>query len=42
MSTTIFSDDRAELMSVYVRQWKVLRALLGRRTGSRELAEDAL
>lgn len=29
-------------MSVYFRQWKVLRTVLKKRTGSHELAEDAL
>lgn len=41
-ATGIGIDHDQDLMSVYVRQWKVLRALLGRRVGSRELAEDAL
>ena len=40
--TTTFTDQRADLMMVYVRQWKVLCALLRKRIGSRELAEDAL
>lgn len=42
MTTTTKLDDENELMSVYLRQWKVLRALLRRHTGSLELAEDAL
>lgn len=38
-STPDISDD---LMSVYLRQLKALRSALTRRTGSRDLAEDAL
>jgi len=38
-STTDFDDD---LMSAYLRHWRALRALLKRRFGSHELAEDAL
>ncbi len=41
-STTTTSDERADLMSVYLRQWKVLRTQLKKRLGSHELAEDAL
>lgn len=43
MSTTTTTSEVAEdLMSVYLRQWKVLRGLLRRHAGSYELAEDAL
>lgn len=41
-STTTTPDIENDLISVYLRQWKVLRALLKRQTGSHELAEDAL
>jgi RNA polymerase sigma-70 factor (ECF subfamily) len=41
MSSTA-TTDLDDLMSVYVRQWKSLCALLRHRTGSQELAEDAL
>lgn len=40
--TTTKLDGDDELMSVYLRQWKVLRGLLRKHTGSLELAEDAL
>jgi len=39
---TATTDIRNDLMSVYLRQWKVLRSLLRKRTGSHEMAEDAL
>ncbi len=43
MSTsTTLSEARDGLMTVYLSQWKALRALLRKRTGSHELAEDAL
>jgi len=42
MDTTTTTDERGDLLSVYVRQWKVLRTMLKRRLGSHELAEDAL
>lgn len=43
MSTTTTTPEVCEdLMSVYLRQWKVLRGLLKKHTGSHELAEDAL
>lgn len=35
-------DGDDDLMSVYLRQWQMLRSLLKRRVGSHELAEDAL
>jgi RNA polymerase sigma factor (sigma-70 family) len=40
ITTTPDADD--DLMSVYLRQWKSLRGALKKRTGSHELAEDAL
>ncbi|WP_031352352.1 RNA polymerase sigma factor [Brucella pseudogrignonensis] len=40
--TTSTTDIRDDLMSVYLRHWKVLRGLLKKRFGSHELAEDAL
>lgn len=42
MSTQAAADCDKDLMSVYLRQWRVLRNLLRRRIGSHELAEDAL
>ncbi|MEW5422352.1 RNA polymerase sigma factor [Amorphus sp. 3PC139-8] len=42
IATTSNATARDELMSVYLRQWKVLRTLLRRRTGSQDLAEEAL
>ncbi|MBX3536670.1 MAG: sigma-70 family RNA polymerase sigma factor [Chelatococcus sp.] len=43
MATTITTREvQDDLMSVYIRKWKVLRGLLKRHTGSHELAEDAL
>ncbi|WP_020678387.1 RNA polymerase sigma factor [Methylopila sp. 73B] len=36
------SDANDELLGLYLRQWRTLRLRLTRRTGSRELAEDAL
>lgn len=43
MTTTMTSANiREDLISVYLRQWKLLLSHLRRRTGSRELAEDAL
>ncbi len=33
---------RDDLMALYLRQWRVLRAQLRKRTGSDELADDAL
>lgn len=41
MSTTV-GDLKEDLMSVYLRQWASLRNFLRRRTGSHDLAEDAL
>lgn len=40
--TATAGDLDDDLMSVYVRQWRSLRRFLTRRTGSHELAEDAL
>ena len=40
--TSSTSEIREDLIAVYLRQWKVLRGLLRRQTGSHELAEDAL
>jgi RNA polymerase sigma factor (sigma-70 family) len=40
--TTSTPAVRDDLMSVYLRQWKMLRSLLKKRTGSHELAEEAL
>ncbi|HEY0218878.1 MAG TPA: RNA polymerase sigma factor [Afipia sp.] len=40
--TTSASEIHDDLMSVYLRQWKALRNLLKKRTGSYELAEEAL
>ncbi|CAH1659464.1 FecI [Hyphomicrobiales bacterium] len=43
MTTTITTREiQDDLMSVYIRQWKVLRGLLKKHTGSHDLAEDAL
>lgn len=39
ISTTDIPND---LMSVYLRHWKVLRSLLKKHVGSHQLAEDAL
>ncbi len=41
-STTTTPDLQNELVTTYLRQWKLLRSLLKRQTGSQELAEDAL
>lgn len=41
-STAAPTDLQNELIATYLRQWKLLRSLLKRQTGSRELAEDAL
>lgn len=35
-------DNREDLLSAYLRHWNTLRIALKRRTGSHELAEDAL
>ena len=40
MTSTPKADD--DLIAVYLRQWKTLRGILGKRTGSQELAEEAL
>ncbi len=40
MTTTVDACD--DLMSAYLRHWKSLRSLLRKRTGSHELADDAL
>lgn len=42
MSTTTTPEVSEDLMSVYLRQLKALRVALKKRTGSHELAEDAL
>lgn len=42
MDTAVTTGPDDDLMSVYLRQWKTLRAHLKKRTGSQELAEDAL
>jgi RNA polymerase sigma-70 factor (ECF subfamily) len=42
MPTTTTSEVSEDLLSVYLRQLKALRGALRRRTGSHELAEDAL
>lgn len=42
MDTTATTETDDDLMSVYLRHWKALCAHLKKRTGSRELAEDAL
>ncbi|SFT59769.1 RNA polymerase sigma-70 factor, ECF subfamily [Mesorhizobium sp. YR577] len=36
------TDTHDDLISVYLRQWKSLRNFLSRRTGSRDLADDAM
>jgi RNA polymerase sigma-70 factor (ECF subfamily) len=41
MNATV-PDAYHELISLYLRQWSVLRSRLKRQTGSHELAEDAL
>lgn len=41
-TTTTSPDADDDLMAVYVRQWKAFRSVLRKRTGSHELAEDAL
>lgn len=38
----ILTPTNDDLMGVYLRQWQFLRSALKRRTGSTELAEDAL
>lgn len=38
----ILTPTNDDLMGVYLRQWQFLRSALKRRTGSSELAEDAL
>jgi len=40
MTSTV--EIREDLLSAYLRHWKTLRVALKRRTGSPELAEDAL
>lgn len=40
--TMISTDVSDDLSAFYLRHWKVLRSLLRKRTGSLELAEDAL
>lgn len=42
MSTTTTPEVPEDLMSVYLRQLRALRGALKKRTGSHELAEDAL
>lgn len=39
---TTAAEMRDDLMTVYLQQWGSLRSFLNRRTGSRDLAEDAL
>tara|TARA_R110000751_G_scaffold180038_3_gene286507 strand:+ start:8673 stop:9197 length:525 start_codon:yes stop_codon:yes gene_type:complete len=39
---TVSADVNGDLMSAYLHHWKTLRQALKRRTGSLELAEDAL
>ncbi|WP_448953369.1 RNA polymerase sigma factor [Labrys neptuniae] len=42
MTTITTTDARDDLMSLYLRQWKTLRGLLRKRSGSHDLAEEAV
>ncbi|MDZ5449982.1 RNA polymerase sigma factor [Labrys sp. ZIDIC5] len=42
MTTFTTTDARDDLMSLYLRQWKTLRSLLRKRSGSHDLAEEAV
>lgn len=42
MTTITSPDTRDDLMSLYLRHWKALRGLLRKRSGSHDLAEEAV